>query len=120
MHDITGIISILIRVAILEIPTFCSIRFIWKNFVGAFKFILILVLSLLAFGLFFCLGKLLPSAEKFYLSTHLDSISLFVMGMLSVAAVCLVIVIILCIYLRISGKGYEEYYEYDEYDEYDE
>lgn len=109
MYDITGIISILIRIAILEIPVFCAIRFIWKNFLGTLKFILIFVLFLLAYGLYFCLGKLLPSADKFYLSTTLDSVSLLALSMLAVSAVCLVLVIIFCIYLRVSGKWYEEY-----------
>ena len=111
MYDITGIISLIIRIAILEIPVFYAVRFIWKNFIGTLKFILVLVLSLLVYGLFVFLGVLLPSAEKFYFSTELDSISLLALSMLVVSGVCLILVIVLCIYLHVSGKGYVEYDE---------
>lgn len=111
MVDVTRVISILIRLVILEIPVFYAVQFIWKNFIGGLKFILILVLSLLVYGLFSGLGLLLPSAEKFYLSTKLDSLSLHVLCMLVGSVISLVLELILIIYLRIKNVGYEEYDE---------
>lgn len=118
MYDITIFISCLIRVAILEIPVFYGIQFIWKNFIGGLRIILILVLSLLVSGLFVCSGMLLPSEGIFYLTTKLDKIFLYPLCLLAISALCFILAIILCIYLHVKNIEYEEYDEYAEYEEY--
>lgn len=104
MFDIVGFISVMLRFAILEVPVFLAIRFIFRNFVGIVRFILILVLCPLVYGLFICLGMFLgiffSAMDPIYLPENFDYASMLARGLLIAGLTGLGLIPAICIIFR--------------------